>query len=109
MDIRLIFLDGSLKGRHFDVGRRVLLGREATCHIVVDDPSVSATHCVIDFDEGRPFVRDLDSMNGTTVNGEPARKTMLAHGDTIHFADVSAFVQHLDGSERGVWNRPPDA
>ena len=109
MHVRLIFLDGNLKGQHFDIGGRVLVGRETSCHIVVDDPSVSATHSAIDFEEGRPFVRDLDSMNGTTVNGTTVRKALLSHGDTVRFADVPAFVQYLDGSERGVWNLEPGA
>ena len=33
------------------------------------DPSVSRAHAIVEFDAGEPVVRDLDSTNGTYVNG----------------------------------------
>jgi pSer/pThr/pTyr-binding forkhead associated (FHA) protein len=49
---------------------RFVIGRAATCDLVLDLPYVSPEHCTILWHNDRPYVRDLGSKNGTFVNGE---------------------------------------
>ena len=54
--------------RHVDASGR---SRGADIEIPVDDLSVSKRHCRLIVENGRLFVRDLGSTNGTFVNGHP--------------------------------------
>src|SRR6185295_6275338 len=67
---RLLAIAGPLKGSTFDFGEdEVSIGRVAGASIVIDHKSVSRQHCVF-HREGTAFkVRDLGSLNGTSVNG----------------------------------------
>ncbi len=69
-------------------GREILLGRSATCTIplrTVADSVVSKRHAAVAFDEaGAATVTDLDSRNGTYVNGQQVRgPAMLKLGDRV--------------------------
>jgi transcriptional regulator with GAF, ATPase, and Fis domain len=67
----------------------VTIGREASNGIAVADPSVSRKHCLLSWQEGRFRVRDLDSRNGTLVNGAGIEEQWLQHGDEIAAGDSS--------------------
>jgi hypothetical protein len=54
-------------------GRRVVLGRQDDCDIVLDDPSVSRHHAAISVRPSGLVLEDLGSANGTQVNGRPIR------------------------------------
>lgn len=47
-----------------------IIGRDPTCDIVVTDPYISRRHARIFFRDGKWYVEDLGSRNGTFVNGE---------------------------------------
>jgi pSer/pThr/pTyr-binding forkhead associated (FHA) protein len=70
-----------------------LIGREATCHIPVDDASVSRNHASIALENGQYVLRDHGSVNGTFVNGEAVRTHVLQHGDTIRFGEIVFLYQ----------------
>ncbi len=62
----------------------ILIGRQPSATIVVRDLHVSRQHARIDRMDGALVIRDLDSRNGTIVNGKPlARMTPLVDGDRI--------------------------
>jgi hypothetical protein len=67
----------------------VTIGREASNGIAVVDPSVSRKHCVLSAQDGRFRVRDLDSRNGTLVNGTGVEEQWLQHGDELAAGDSS--------------------
>lgn len=48
---------------------RILIGRRDNCDIVLRFPNVSGQHCRLSLESGYWFVKDLDSRNGTKVNG----------------------------------------
>jgi transcriptional regulator with PAS, ATPase and Fis domain len=50
-------------------GVPLTIGAAATCDVPLADPCVSGEHCVVEWRGGRTVVRDLDSKNGTFVNG----------------------------------------
>src|ERR1700683_74390 len=63
--------------------------REASNGIPIADPSVSRKHCLVSGQDGRFLVRDLDSRNGTLVNGTRVEEQWLQHGDEIAAGDSS--------------------
>jgi pSer/pThr/pTyr-binding forkhead associated (FHA) protein len=64
--LRLVFGDTELS----QVYLGIVIGRHpALCDRVIDDPSVSRRHMRIGMAEGRPYVEDLNSLNGTLLDG----------------------------------------
>ncbi len=62
----------------------VWLGRGAFCKIRISDPQLSRRHCQFSFENGQLYVEDLESRNGTKLNGELVRgKCPLKHGDHV--------------------------
>ena len=50
---------------------RMIIGKNPNCQILLEDSKISDQHAEIYIQDGRYFVRDLGSTNGTFVNGEP--------------------------------------
>jgi Nif-specific regulatory protein len=64
------------------------IGRDPANVVAIIDPSVSRKHCLLRREEdGRFLIRDLDSRNGTLVNGAPVKEQWLRHGDEIATGD----------------------
>jgi pSer/pThr/pTyr-binding forkhead associated (FHA) protein len=64
--VRLVFGDTELS----QVYLGIVIGRHpALCDRVIDDPSVSRRHMRIGMAEGKPYVEDLNSLNGTLLDG----------------------------------------
>jgi pSer/pThr/pTyr-binding forkhead associated (FHA) protein len=77
--------------RGFRLSRRkpLLIGRDADNDIVVTDRSVSGRHAVVRFAEGEWTVSDLESRNGTFVNGQPLLSVIPIHeGDVVQCGAV---------------------
>lgn len=88
--LRLLVLSGPLKDTVVPLAEgEVSIGRESSNGIAVTDPSVSRKHCQITVRDGTVTVRDLDSRNGTVVNGLPVEEQLLHHGDQIAAGDSS--------------------
>ena len=76
------------------------IGRDPTNVVAIIDPSVSRKHCLLWREEdGRFKIKDLDSRNGTLVNGVPAREQWLRHGDEIATGD-SVFIFLIEDEDR---------
>jgi DNA-binding winged helix-turn-helix (wHTH) protein len=54
-----------------------LLGRDGDCGVRIDHPSVSRRHACISVTGGEATVEDLDSKNGTSVNGQPVTSPVV--------------------------------
>ncbi len=100
---RLLAISGPLKDATIPLPEgEVYLGREPGNGIAVLDPSVSRKHCMLRRqDDGRFQIRDLESRNGTAVNGLPVKEQWLRHGDEITIGD-SAFLFLLEEEEQAV-------
>ena len=61
---------------------RFLIGRGQECHVVIDDGSVSRLHAEVVVDGGRWWIRDLQSTNGTYIDGECIERHSLGAGKT---------------------------
>lgn len=73
----------------------IRLGRDEANQLCVADESVSPFHAELIWDGRHLFVRDLDSENGTTVNGVQIREAELASGDCMHFGGLICSVTQL--------------
>jgi transcriptional regulator with GAF, ATPase, and Fis domain len=100
---RLVAIAGPLKDSVFALPEGELsIGRDTANRLPVGDPSVSRRHCIVSR-EGETFmVRDLDSRNGTLVNGTPVQIDQLHHGDQIAVGD-SIFVFLLHEGEQTLF------
>ena len=77
------------------------VGRDPSNLVAVIDPSVSRKHCLLRREEdGRCHIKDLDSRNGTLVNGQAIKEHWLTHGDEIATGD-SVFLYLVEDDERG--------
>jgi pSer/pThr/pTyr-binding forkhead associated (FHA) protein len=87
---------GQGRGQEYPITSRVRIGREPTNDIVVRDPKASRRHAELFTQQGRVFLRDLDSLNGTHLNGQLVLGDQpLYDGDTVSIGDT-AFVYHSD-------------
>jgi pSer/pThr/pTyr-binding forkhead associated (FHA) protein len=64
-------------------GERTLIGRSPDCVVFLDDVTVSRRHAVLAEREGRWFVEDQGSLNGTFVNRERVDSAELSDGDEL--------------------------
>jgi pSer/pThr/pTyr-binding forkhead associated (FHA) protein len=89
----LIAQNGPLKGQRWTLNKPLLIGREATCEIVVPDRMVSRFHARITPTFEGVMVEDLDSKNGTHCNGNAVvGKVLLQDGDTVQIALAQQFL-----------------
>lgn len=62
----------------------VVIGRSPDADLVIADDFVSSTHARVSIAENGPVLEDLQSTNGTLLNGQPVRRAMpLGNGDAI--------------------------
>src|SRR5262245_24784788 len=81
-------------GQRFRFERSVVLGRGPLCDVVLPESSVSRRHAQISVADGRCFLADLGSGNGTFLNGKPvAEAEPLSDGDEFRVG-VAAFEFH---------------
>src|SRR5271169_6650612 len=88
MTHRLVARDGPLKGSVFSLDETEFsVGRNPSNRLSVSDPSLSRQHCIIFSRDGQYQMRDLESRNGSFVNGVPVRERTLADGDEIQIGN----------------------
>ncbi len=77
------------------VGEKLTIGRLVGNDVALDEGSVSSRHAEIILQDGGAILRDLDSTNGTFLNGEQVTgEHPLNEGDEIYFGSVrSVFME----------------
>lgn len=80
---------------------RIMIGRGPNNDLIIDNRAVSAEHAVIVTVDNDSFLEDLNSTNGTQVNGQPIKKHYLQENDVIELAQyriryiAGAFNDHV--------------
>ena len=89
---------GGLAGQRLSVKTPVVnIGRADYNDLVVPDPSVSTSHAKLQRREGVWVLVDLDSTNGTFVDGEQVKgEAPLAPGAAVRFGDVQLVFEPTD-------------
>ncbi len=89
----LVAQDGPLKGQRWPLSDTLMVGRDPTCEIIVQDRQVSRFHARITPSPEGVMVEDLGSKNGTNHNGvEVAGPVMLQDGDLLGIALAQQFL-----------------
>lgn len=89
----LIAQTGPLNGQRWPLRRSILVGRDATCDIIVADRQVSRYHARFNLSQERITLEDLGSKNGTHVNGQRIQDHVpLQDGDVIQIALAQKFI-----------------
>jgi hypothetical protein len=79
----------SVGGRtHRIEGRRVVLGRSRECDVQIDDANVSRRHAEIRQEGSTYWIVDLESTNGTELNGTRIQRAKLSDGDRITLGET---------------------
>ena len=82
--VTIQLIEGLERGRVFaDLPTPVTIGREDDNVIRLNDERISRFHAKIQEDGGRLILTDLDSTNGTRVNGHPIQMRVLQIGDQV--------------------------
>lgn len=100
MSARLVISSGKHTGDIFELrDGETIVGRESASQIRLNDASVSRRHCSIEKRGEDFFITDLDSLNGTLVNGTDAKDTLLKNGDQIVIGDfIFTFFDKTNGN-----------
>jgi len=86
---KLQILSGVLEGKVIDlIEERVTMGRALDNMIRLEDGTVSHHHAMLVFDGSDYKLRDLNSTNGTRVNGMRIVETKLHNGDAVRLGSV---------------------
>ena len=74
---------------HYSIGDKITLGRNGDNTIILKDPFVSKFHLQVVKDEDEFFLEDLNSANGTFLNGEKVLDaSKLKNGDRITIGNI---------------------
>lgn len=93
-EARLVIAGGPDAGREFAVTGAVILGRDTSAGIVVDDEEVSRRHTSVELAGDSVRVEDLGSTNGTFLNGERIEGSReLKNGDKVRLGQTVFEVQ----------------
>src|SRR2546426_74274 len=93
---KLIFIDKNFAGRVYELMlEKTTIGRGDKNTLVIRDSSLSSTHCEILMYGSEIIVRDLNSSNGTFVDGTRLHNTQsqLKSGQTVRFGSVEARLE----------------
>ena len=78
-----------LRGLHVDILGPVVIGRSPSSDIVIDEPFVSSTHARFTLQGPALVLEDLNSTNGTMVNGHLiGQPVTLRDGDEVQIGDT---------------------
>jgi pSer/pThr/pTyr-binding forkhead associated (FHA) protein len=79
----VVSLDGVVIKEVQIIKDKTTLGRRPYNDIVIDNLAVSGEHAVLQMVGQDVFIEDLNSTNGTYINGKAVKKQLLAHNDTV--------------------------
>lgn len=101
--MRLVVLQGEQRGHYLEISslkKEFVLGRKSDCDLYLQDDLLSRYHCRVFSVDKQTFVEDLQSRNGTFVNGEPVlQKTPVQIGD---FISIGAHLLKLVSPETEI-------
>ena len=93
----VLILDGMILKELTLTKERTTIGRRPHNDLVIDSRAISGEHAVIVVMPGGVTIEDLDSTNGTAMNGQPITKQKLKHNDLIELAKYQ--IQYIEESD----------
>jgi pSer/pThr/pTyr-binding forkhead associated (FHA) protein len=107
MKLTLVVLAaGKQEGKALEIKLpQFVIGRDPQCHLRPASALISKRHCAILQREGKAFIRDFDSTNGTLLNNQPVKgEVELRHGDQLKIGPL-LFSVRLEATPAPV-NKP---
>ena len=105
MKVNLVVATGKRAGKVLPIsGPQFVIGRHKECQLRATGSTVSQHHCALLIRDGRAFVRDFDSTNGTFVNKERVQgERELAPDDILELGKLAFRIQiEYDGEESSL-------
>jgi serine/threonine-protein kinase len=96
MQVNLKVTAGPYKGRIFSFTQHdsFLIGRSPDAHLCLpNDRYFSRNHCLLEMNPPHSYLRDLDSTNGTFLNGQRVKDAFLKNGDRIQCGETILIVE----------------
>lgn len=85
----LIGMSADIKGQtHEILAHGLTIGRSDDNTVAINNPSVSGKHCKLTVNGDQVTLKDLGSTNGTRVNGQDVKETVLTPRDVVQFGSV---------------------
>ncbi|MFZ4577808.1 MAG: ATP-binding protein [Myxococcota bacterium] len=104
-------LSGDLQGQVFRIDHELIVGRSTTCAVFVPDRRISREHSRFVLEGDDLYVEDLQSHNGTFVNGQRIERIQLFHGDLVRLGTsqfaVEAYRRYDSASMRVIQDEMP--
>lgn len=99
-NIGFLTLNQGTKKETIEVNEFLTIGRSENVHFSVDDDFVSQRHARIERKPGGFFLRDLQSRNGTFINGAQILEALLQDGDTVRIGNTEFLFQFDRGAKK---------
>ena len=98
--VTLKALEGMERGNvYLQMPLPISIGREEENSIQLNDDRVSRFHAKLQDHSGRVILTDLDSTNGTRVNGHPIQMRVMQSGDVISIGRCVLLFNEIEGTE----------
>jgi pSer/pThr/pTyr-binding forkhead associated (FHA) protein len=102
MQVNLVLVKKGGSQKSFPLPSSVtVIGRRGDCDLCVPLSSVSRRHCQLSLESNTLKVRDLDSRNGTLLNGKLIDEATVGAGDLVEVGPLK-FVFQIDGKPENV-------
>jgi len=94
-----------MDGRVVPVRDGIVIGRVAGCDCVIDDPKASRRHARVVVEAGVVEIEDLESSNGTMLNGKPVTRRLMRAGDEVQIGKT--VIVYREGAPPGAAANAP--
>lgn len=109
---KLVILSAGMTGRSHELAvDKTTVGRVEDNTFPITDPSVSSHHCEILLKGGEVIVRDLNSTNGTYINGDKVTEATLKPGQVLRLGQIELRLETeaTASASSGAAKKPTDA
>lgn len=95
MDVRLVVKKGPARTREVRLpAEESIIGRSRDCDVCIPSKEVSRRHCLLHHEDGKLFIEDLNSANGTYLNGElVSGRQRVNSGDQLKVGPLTFTVE----------------
>ncbi len=105
----IFYIDGEFPKAYSLESERITIGRNSANAIRIQQPFISGFHAELNRETNGDYrLRDLNSHNGTTVNGNPLGSALLEDGDEITFGLIKG-IYSATAAQPAISTGPPDS
>ena len=91
--VQFYFENGPLSGQTVLLSHNMTIGRSSSNTVVIEEQTISGQHAKIEYSEQEYILIDLDSTNGTFVNGNKVSQSAIKKGDTVKMGKVKITIK----------------